>query len=301
MSKKSSNPIKLTTSERVTNIICTCILSLFLIIELYPLIFVVSSSFSSGAAVSAGRVYLWPVEFTMNGYKQVFSYHLVGIGYRNTIFYTIVGTSINLVVTTCCAYPLARKNLQFKRFYLTLFIITMFVGGGMIPTYINMVNLHLINTMWVMVLPGAMTIGNMIIMRSFFQNSVPYELYEASSMDGITDIGYLTKIMIPLSKPVYAVITLYYMVMHWNSYFSALIYLRDRNKIPLQVVLREILSLGQVDLTEVTDPEKLAALIGYADIMKFALVVVSAAPMMIIYLCVQKFFKTGLMVGSLKG
>ncbi len=292
---------RLTASDKLLNVFVYTFLCVFLVIIVYPLIYVVSSSFSSGLAVSGGRVFLWPVDFTLQGYKLVFSYKQVWTGYRNTIFYTVVGTAINLVMTTLAAYPLSRKNFQGRNIYMTLFLVTMFFGGGLIPTYLLLSQIHFTNTVWALIIPGAINTYNMIIMRTYFQNSIPEELIDAARIDGCNDIGILTKIVIPVSKSIYAVITLYYMVGHWNSYFSGLMYLRNRELYPLQLILRSILNASKIDLTQIQDPAALAAAAGSVDLMKYSLVIVSSLPVLIAYPFVQKYFKKGVMIGSVKG
>lgn len=299
--KAGSKGIRLSRSDRVMNAVVMTVLTLLVIMILYPLIYVVSSSFSSGSAVTSGKVLLWPVDFSLTGYQIVFSYKAVWVGYANTIFYTVVGTVLNVVLTTLAAYPLSRRNLQGKRLYTVLFLIPMFFSGGLIPNYILMSGLHLTNTRWALVFSGAISIYNMVIMRTFFQNSIPGELLEAAKIDGITDIGYLFRIVLPLSKAIFAVITLYYAVAHWNSYFDALIYLRDRSLYPLQLVLRDILNASKIDLTQIQDAQLLAQMVGVSDVMKYALIVVSTVPILVAYPFVQKFFEKGVMIGSVKG
>jgi len=213
----------------------------------------------------------------------------------------VTGTLLNLVLTVLTAYPLSRRNFQGKGIYMTLFMIPMFFSGGLIPNYILMTNLHLTNTRMAIILSGAINIYNMVIMRTFFQNSIPEELLEASKMDGITDIGYLFQILLPLSKAIIAVITLYYAVGHWNAYFNSLIYLRNRDLYPLQLILREILSASKIDMTQIQDVKALAKLIGAADVMKYALIIVSTVPILVAYPFVQKFFEKGVMIGGVKG
>ena len=295
------NRIDLCLSDRITRDIVYALMFLLILIILYPLIYVVSSSFSSGEAVSTGKVLLWPVEFSLQGYKAVFAYQQVWVGYRNTIFYTVAGTLLNLTLTIMAAYPLSRKNFQFRNFYMTLFLITMFFSGGIIPNYILMTKLHLTNTRWSLILSGSISVYNMIIMRTFFQNSIPNELLEAAKIDGITDIGYLLKVVLPLSKSILAVITLYYAVAHWNSYFNAMLYLRDESLYPLQLVLRSILNVGKVDLSQITDAEIIKQMRGLSDLMKYSLIIISSAPIIIAYPFVQRFFEKGVMIGSVKG
>lgn len=279
----------------------TAVLILFLILVAYPLIYVVSSSFSSGTAVTAGRVFLWPVDFSLEGYKTVFSHKLIGSAYRNTIFYTAAGTLINVVVTVTCAYPLARGDFPLRKFFSLFFLIVMFFNGGMIPTYMVISKLKLTNTIWAMLLPGAISVYNMILVQTFIKNSIPGALMEVSQIDGCSDAKYFFHILLPLSKPVIAVITLYYAVGHWNAYFNAMMYLSDQRLYPLQLILRQILLANQVNLNEMVDVEALVAKQGLADVLKYALIVVSTAPILCIYPFIQRFFIKGVMIGSVKG
>ncbi|MBQ9392636.1 MAG: carbohydrate ABC transporter permease [Oscillospiraceae bacterium] len=296
--KKRKKPIS---SDDVFNVILTAIAVIWLIIVLYPLIYIVSCSFSSGTAVSTGRVLLWPVEPSLGGYKIVFSHRAVWSGYANTIFYTVFGSIISLIVTMLMAYPLSRRDFTGRGVIMTLVIITMFFGGGLIPSYILVSGLGLTNTRAVMLILGALGTGNMIVMRTFFQSSIPVDLLEAAKLDGISDFGYLIKIVIPLSKPVISVILLYCVVGQWNAYFTPLIYLRDRELFPLQLILQEILSATRIDATQIADSEVLAGIANQVDAMKYSLVVVATVPMLVIYPFVQKFFEKGVMIGSLKG
>ncbi len=295
------NKLKVTRDDKIFYGICYAITGLLLVVILYPLIFVVSSSFSSGVAISSGQVILWPVEFSTSGYEFIFQYRQVWTGYRNTIVITVVATVLNLFLTICAAYPLSRRDFTARKYYIYLFLIPMFLSGGIIPTYILMAKLNLTNTLWAVILSGAVGITNVIIMRTYFQNSIPYELFEAARLDGISDLGYLLKIALPLSKPVLAVITLYYAMGHWNSYFNAMMYLRDPNLYPLQVVLRDILSASNVDTTQIDDAEMLAKMQDYMNQLKYALVVVSSLPLLVVFPFVQKFFEKGVMIGSVKG
>lgn len=301
MKRTKSNRINLCLEDRIMYAIVHTIMILLIIVIAYPLIYVVSSSFSSGSAVSAGKVLLWPVDFSLTGYKLVFSYRQVWTGYWNTIILTVVGTTLNVVLTTMAAYPLSRKHFAGKKLYLAIFMITMYISGGLIPSYILMSKLHLVGTRWAVLLSGTIGISNLIVMRTFFQNSIPSELLEAAKIDGISDIGYLLRIVLPLSKAIFAVITLYYAVGHWNSYFTSMIYLQDRDMQPLQLVLREILNTTRVDLSQIMDEELLSEMKGANDLMKYALIVVSSVPILVAYPFVQKFFEKGVMIGSVKG
>ena len=199
------------------------------------------------------------------------------------------------------AYPLSVRRFHGRKFVTTLFMIIMFFNGGMIPTYILMSQLHLTNTRWAIILSGGVSVYNMIIMRTFFQNSIPEDLHEAAMLDGVSDIGYLFKIVMPLSKAIYSVITLYYAVAHWNGYFNAMLYLRNPDLLPLQNVLRSILNAARIDVSQITDSDLLAQLIGLSDVMKFSLIVISCVPVLIAYPFVQRFFEKGVMIGSVKG
>lgn len=293
--------IKNSLSDRTFNTVLLVIVTIWMLIVLYPIIYVVSSSFSSGEAVSTGKVLLWPVDFSLVGYELVMQNSSVWTGYANTIFYTILGTTLNVVMTILCAYPLSRSNYQGRKFFTWYYTIPMYFAGGLIPTYILVSQLGLVNTRTFMVITGALGFGNMIIMRTAFKNNVPSELLESAKMDGITDIGYLLKILLPLSKATISVIALYYMVDRWNTYFVGLVYLRDRDKYTLQMVLKEILSAAQVDSSTFTDPTILAKMAGATDVMKYALIVVASVPMLIVYPFIQKFFEKGVMIGSVKG
>ena len=288
-------------SDKVFDTIITVFVTLWLVIVLYPLIYVVSSSFSSGDAVTSGKVLLWPVEFSLTGYELVFKNQKVWIGYGNTIFYTVVMTIINLIYTTLIAYVLSRKDFQGRGFLTTLYLIPMWFGGGMIPKYVLMSNMGLTNSRWGFVIMTGLGVSNMVIMRTYFQSSIPGEMLEAAKVDGITDIGYLLKIALPLAKPVLSVITLYYMVGHWNDYFGPLIYLRDAELQPLQLILNGLLRSAKVDTSMMTDLSAVAKISGAEDVMKYSLIVVSTLPMLILYPFVQKFFDKGVMMGSLKG
>ena len=294
---KIKNPME----DRILYFVVYTVIILFLLVILYPIIFIISASFSEGSEVQLGRVYLWPVKPTLEGYRAVFSHRNIMTGYRNTILYTLGGTLINVVVTVLCAYPLSRRDMPIRGFFVFLFVFTMVFGGGLIPTYLLVNSLGMVNTFWALLIPGAMSVYNMIITRTFFQNGVPHELLEASQIDGCSDARYFFSILLPLSQAVISVISLYYAVAHWNSYFSALIYIRDKQLQPLQLILRSILLSTRVSLNEFEDPDLLEGKIGLEFLVKFALIVVSSAPIMCLYPFVQKFFAKGVMLGSVKG
>ena len=292
--------IKLLRQDRRFYFCVNVVLTLLVITIIYPIILVVSSSFSAPSAVYAGRVFLWPVDLSVEGYKAVFKNRQIVSGALNSVFYTGVGTLVNLVMTTLAAYPLARRTLPGRSIIMKLFVFTMFFSGGMIPNYILLMNLHLLNTRFALILPGAISVYNMILMRTFFQN-IPAELNEAASIDGCSDIRYLLQIVIPLSKPIIAVLALYYAVAHWNAYFNAMMYLTDQELAPLQLVLRDILVSNTISLSDIADEETMRARQGIAELMKFSLIVISSLPVMVIYPFIQKYFVQGVMLGSIKG
>lgn len=287
--------------DQIYYLITYVLLTILLLLVAYPLVFVLSASFSSGVAVSSGQVKLWPVQLSIESYLAVFKHPEILTGYRNTIFYTVVGTFINLVMTMILAYPLSRDDLPGRGAFTFLFAFTMWFSGGLIPTYLLMRDIHFINTVWVMIVPGAISVYNMILVRTFIQSNIPRELLEASSIDGCSDIQYLLTIVLPLSKAVMAVIVLFYAVGHWNAYFNGFIYLTSRKLIPLQVILREILVKNQVDMTLIVDPELAVAREGLADVLKYALIVVATVPILCVYPFIQRYFVKGVMIGSIKG
>jgi len=287
--------------DRIFHLATEIVLGLLTLIVFLPLLHVVSASFSAPAAVVAGRVTLWPVDLSLRGYQAVFQYNSVLVGYRNSLFYTVLGTFINLTMTLLAAYPLAKKDLPFKNGVMFLFTFTMFFSGGMIPNYLLLRDLNMLNKVWAMVIPGAISIYNMIIMRTFIQANIPQELYEAAEIDGCNDFLFLYRMVIPLSKAVIAVVTLYYAVGHWNSYFNAFLYLNDPDMKPLQIVLREILILNSINQEQLLLADETIAQQGMAELLKYAIIIVSSLPVLIMYPFVQRYFIKGVMIGSIKG
>lgn len=265
---------------------------------LYPLVYVVSASFSDPNALLNGEVVLLPKGFNLNAYKYIFQNKQILVGYGNTIFYSVVGTLYNMVLTICAAYPLSRSDLKGRNLLTVMITFTMFFGGGMIPTYLNLNSLHMLNTRWVMFVPAAISATNFIIMRNYFTHSVPGELIESAHIEGASQLQILSKIVLPLSKPILGVLTIYYMAGHWNAYFSAIIYLSDENLMPLQVFLRRVLIIGGME--GMSSGSTMTDNVIYES-LKYAIIVVSTLPMLIGYLLVQKSFKKGIMMGSLKG
>ena len=292
---------KLCTADKITYLVFYLILTILFVIVAYPLILIISSSVSSSSAVVTGRVKLLPVEPTLLGYQTVFRTKSVWTGYLNSFYYAVLGTSINLVMTCLAAYPLSRKDLRGRNLIMGLFTFTMFFSGGLIPGFLLVSDLGMMNTVWAMVLPGAISVYNMILARTYFQSSIPVELLEASQIDGCNNTRFILKVVIPLSKPILAVLCLYYAVGHWNSYLNALLYLNDARRYPLQIVLRDILMLTQVDFSESLDTEFLLKQQEIATLMKYSLIIVASLPVLIAYPFVQKYFVKGVMIGSLKG
>ncbi|RAV06503.1 carbohydrate ABC transporter permease [Paenibacillus sp. YN15] len=268
---------------------------------LYPLLFVISASVSNPSAVLAGDMWLWPVDISLTGYRKVLENKELLTGYGNTILYTAVGTTVNLIMTVLAAYPLSRSQLWGRNAITALLVFTMFFSGGLIPAYMVVKTLGLNNTMWALILPGAVSVWNIFITRTFFQSSIPGELQEAASIDGCSDTGILLRIVLPLSAPILAVMVLFYAVGHWNAYFNALIYLTDRKQYPLQLFLREILIQGQMEQMVNSGDSSHAQAIMDEEAIKYAAVVVTNLPIFMLYPFLQKYFVKGVMIGALKG
>lgn len=281
------------------------ILTLILFIVAYPLYWVIISSFSDPTAVSAGKVLLRPMGFTLKGYAEVFKNSQVMRGFFNSIVITFVGVCVNLAVTLPTAYALSRDNFSGKKPITVFYMITMFFGGGMIPTYLVVKNMQLLNTIWALVLPGCLSVYNMIVARTFFKSNISEELYEAGEIDGCTQSRFFFQIALPLSKAIIAIMVLYYGVGHWNSYFSALLYISDQDKYPLQLVLRNILITNQTALSQTATTAAARAALQeqqqLIDVMKYSLIIISSVPVLIMYPLVQKHFVKGVMIGSVKG
>ena len=282
------------------------ILSTIFLVVIFPLLFTIAASFSDPVAVASGQIWFWPKGFTVEAYRNVFSNRVIWTGYANSIVYMVSGTALNLAVTITCAFALSRSKLRGRNLIMGLFVFTMFFSGGMIPSYILMVRLDLIDTRWAMILPGAMSVWNMIITRTYYQASIPEELYDAAKIDGCSDLGIFARIALPLSTPIIAVIGLFYGVSHWNSFFNALIYLRSEALYPLQLVLRNILLLNQqllMDLESIPAEqfEWYARQAMMAEVIKYALIFVASAPVLIAYPFVQRHFVKGVMIGAIKG
>ncbi|NRF91665.1 carbohydrate ABC transporter permease [Paenibacillus frigoriresistens] len=275
------------------------ILSLLLVVVLYPLIYIFSSSFSSPSAVTSGRVWLWPVDFSLKGYATLVENPKIVTGYANSLFYTAAGTIISVALTIMIAYPLSRKTLFGRNMLMMLITFTLLFSGGLIPTYLVVKQMGLIDTRWALLIPNAIWVWQVIIARTFFQYSIPDELIDSSEIDGCSDLRFMWSVVVPLSKPIIAVLFLMYAVGQWNSYFDALIYLKTANLFPLQLILRSIIILN--NSSNATDALKQVERQQLAELLKYSLIVVAMLPVLIIYPFVQRYFVQGMLVGSVKG
>lgn len=293
--------IRETGSDKLFNVLNYTFAIGLLIVVLYPLIFVVSASFSSPHALISGKVWLFPVDFSLAGYKAVFAYREVWIGFANSVFYMAVGTALNIVLTIAAAYPLSRKDFLGGGVIALIFAFTLIFSGGLIPTYLLVRNLGLLDSRLALLIPSAINVFNVIVMMSFFRSTIPDELLDSAKMDGCSNFRFLLRIVIPLSGAVIAVITLFYAVDHWNSYFEALLFLSDKNKYPLQLFLRNILVLNTVFDFAKDDVRGDSSRMYLSELMKYSLIIISTLPLLVIYPFVQKHFVKGVMIGSLKG
>ncbi|MEH7548212.1 carbohydrate ABC transporter permease [Neobacillus vireti] len=304
MSKfKKNNRVKKIKSkeDKIFDTINFIFLTLICLAVLYPLYFVVIASISNPDLVYNGSVWLLPKEITFEGYKRIFSDSKIWLGYKNTIIYTVLGTAVQLSLTLMAAYALSRKDLYGKSFFMLMILFTMFFSGGLIPTYLVVKDLGMLNTMWAMIIPKAIAVWNLIVARSFFESSIPNELLEAGKIDGCSNTRFFLKIVLPLSKPIIAVMVLFYAVGNWNSYFDALIYLNDESLYPLQLILRNILIQNQLSVQMLSDLDNLAAQQHVGEIIKYGVIIVAAIPLLIVYPFVQKYFVKGVLIGGVKG
>ncbi|MCY9762987.1 carbohydrate ABC transporter permease [Paenibacillus alvei] len=287
--------------DRLFNLINYTLLTLLTLIVLYPLVFVLSASISNPEHVLHGDMWLIPKGFNLDAYAKIFQNKDILLGYSNTVLYTVIGTALNVVMTICAAYPLSRRDLAGRGLVTGLIVFTMFFGGGLIPTYLLIKNLNMLDTLWVMIIPNAVSVWNIIIMRTFFQQSIPGELQESAMIDGCTHIQTLLRIVLPLSMPIIAVMVLFYAVGHWNSYFNALIYLTTKEKFPLQLILREILIQSDSGEFVKLTSESAVRMKMSVEGLKYAVLVVANLPMLMLYPFLQRYFVKGIMIGALKG
>jgi putative aldouronate transport system permease protein len=297
-------------SDRLFVTVNVTVIVLLLVAMIYPLYFTVIASFSDPYAVVKGEVFLWVKDFSLDAYKSAFKEPRLWVGYRNSAYYTIVGVLLNLVVTIPCSYVLSKKSLPGHGFLSTFFIVPMYFGGGLIPTYLIVKELGLLNTSYTLIILGALNTYNMIVTRVYFQTSIPESLYESARIDGANNFQIFLKIALPLAVPIIAVMALFFAVARWNDYYTALIYVSSDRHYPLQMMLRSILLSFERGFTMSTDAtrglssDELAALAKkqyIAQAMKYSLIFIASAPMLILYPFVQKYFIKGIMIGSLKG
>lgn len=290
--------MKKSIGEKAFDVLMYGCIGISILLILYPLYFILIASISDQNLVANGRVFLIPKGIQYGGFKRVFENDLLLSGYRNTILYTALGTVVNMVLTIPAAYALSRKDFLPRRVLMFLFVFTMYFSGGLVPTYLLMKDLRLLNTIWVMIIPFAVNVTNLIIARSFFESSIPDELLEAAVMDGCSNTKFFLHIVLPLSKAILAVITLYYAVQHWNEYFNALIYLKDTALYPLQLVIRDILVMNQKASASASAA---SSVVQIAEQVKYAVILISTVPVMIFFPFVQKYFMKGVMIGAVKG
>lgn len=297
LTKKGKN-----VSDMLFDIVIYVVCAIVFLIVAYPLYFVIIASVSDSTLVSTGKVLLIPKGFSLFGYQEIFQDSRIWIGYKNTMIYSLLGTFVNLLLTLPAAYVLSRQEFRARRILMFFFVFTMFFNGGLIPTYLLMKDLHLIDTMWVFIIPFSVNVFNLIITRTFFESNIPKEMYEAASIDGCSHFTFFMKIVLPLSKAVVSVIGLYYLVWHWNDFFTGLIYVRDYSLQPLQIVLRDILISNQVFAEGAGSGGSAGGYAQrYADQIKYGVIIVSTLPILIVYPFIQKYFEKGVMIGSVKG
>nr|WP_235885569.1 carbohydrate ABC transporter permease [Paenibacillus cymbidii] len=270
-------------------------------IVIYPLYFIVIASFSDPYEVNTGQMWLFPQDISFEGYKRIFQNDTLWLGYQNSLLYMAIGTCINVVLTITGAYPLSRKDFYGRGFFMAIIVFTMFFGGGLVPTYLLVKDFGMVNTLWALIIPNAIAVWNLIVARTFFIQSIPEEVREAAFIDGCSNIRFFMTIVLPLSKAIIAVMVLFYAVSHWNSFFSALIYLRDEHKYPLQLVLRHILIQNEVQESFDMGDLDSSVMLQLAEQIKYGAIILASIPVLILYPFLQKYFVKGIMIGSLKG
>ena len=301
MVKTAGMKVKESFGDRIFNIINYTVLSIALLVVIYPLYFIVIASFSDPNAVNAGKVILFPVDITWSGYERILGFEKLWTGYGNTIFYTVFGTMINITLTLTGAFALSKKGVSGRKFFMLMITFTMIFGGGLIPRYLLVKDLGLTNTRWALMIPNAMSVMNLIIARTFFEQTIPNELYEAAYIDGCSNTKCFFQIVLPLSSAIIAVVTLYYAVEHWNAFFDAFIFLKDPKLFPLQVILREILIANQAQLDMMGDIESMIEQQKAAELIKYGIIIAATLPILMVYPFLQRYFVKGVMIGAVKG
>lgn len=293
---------RISLSDKAFDVVNTIGVVLITIIIIYPLIFVISASISDPTAVNSGKMWLWPVDITFLGFQKVFENDAIWLGYRNTIFFTLVGTLFHLFILLPCAYALSRRELLWKKYILWIILFTMLFNGGLIPTYLVVKGLGMLDTIWAMVIPGVIGAWSILVAKTFFEQTIPEQLVEASKIDGATHVQIFKKVVLPLSLPIIAVMSLFHAVALWNQYFNALIYLSSENLFPLQLILRRILILSEMDATSGGGgaADSFIDQVQAASLIKYAVIIVSALPLLVVYPFLQRFFVKGVLIGSVK-
>ena len=304
--KRTSSKIKETLQDRVFTWITLIMIIAIIIIVAYPLYFVLVASVSSPAVVNSGDLLLYPKGFSLVGYEHILQNAKLWSGYANTIFYTVMGTLVGVSITILAGYAFSRSDLPGRNILMGIFVFTMYFSGGLVPLYLVVKQLNLINTRTIIILLGSVSVYNIIITRSFFTSTIPKELQEAAFVDGCSNQRFFFEIVVPISKPIIAVITLYCAIAHWNSFFNAMIYLNDMDKYPLQLVLREILLSFQMMMQQASnggsiDIESMSEMNTLVEVVKYGVIVVSTIPVLLIYPFIQKYFVKGVMIGAVKG
>lgn len=290
-----------TKGDLLFDVINYTVLTIGMLLILYPLYFVLIASFSDPNRIFSGEIWLFPKGLTLDGYERIFKDAMIWIGYGNSLLYAVVGTAISVTLTLLAAYPLARKDFVGRGLFMWFFMFTMFFSGGLIPTYLLIKDLNMLNTIWALVLPGAAGVFNIIIVRTFFQSTIPDEMREAAFIDGCSNTRFFVSMVLPLSKPIIAVMVLYHVVGFWNGFFDAMIYLNEESKFPLQLVLRNILVQNQVNSNMMIDVESYAAKLRVTELIKYGVIIIASLPLLVLYPFLQRYFVKGVMIGSIKG
>ncbi len=299
---RKTNSVKLSSGDRVFGIVNGILLAIVTLLIVYPIYFIIVASVSDPTYVNLGQTLFWPKGLNISGYQKIFEYSEITTGYLNSIFYTVLGTCINLLVCIPTAFSLSRKELVGRGWINAFFVVTMYFSGGLVPGYLLIKNLGMINTVWALVLPGALNVYNMIVCRSFFMSNISDELFEATKIDGGSYTSFFFKVVLPLSKSIIAVMVLYHALVHWNSYLSALYYIRDTDKYPLQLILRNLTASLSVDsIQDAMDSAAISEKMKASQTVRYAVIIVASIPVFLMYPFVQKYFVKGVMVGSVKG
>ncbi|MDD3766623.1 MAG: carbohydrate ABC transporter permease [Eubacteriales bacterium] len=287
--------------DRVFDTVNFIFVTMVMLVIIYPMYYICIASISDPMSIMGGKVMFWPSGINFDGYQKILNYESIWTGYRNTIFYTVFATTINVVVTLMAGYALSRRDLPGRTFFISLFMFTMFFSGGLIPTFLFVKSLKMYDTIWPMILLGTVSVWNLIITKTYFQENIPQELLEAAVIDGCDDYTFFRKVVLPLSRAIVAVLVIYYAVGHWNSYFNALIYLKTESKYPLQLFLRQVLMQNQFYDEMSIDNENAVNAMMIAESMKYGMIIISSLPILVIYPFLQKYFVQGVMIGAVKG